>query len=61
MQDELDLHERDEVLIKTHGHEFSANVKVSDNGYFELHIDKDEAIEYNINSGDEVELIKCGK
>lgn len=58
---ELDLHERDKVIVKKGSIEFTANVKVSDNGYFEVHIDKDESQEYGLNSGDEVEIIKCGK
>lgn len=53
---ELDLYERDIVRLDTEDKSFYANVKVSDNGYFELHIDKDEAQEYGLNNGDEVEL-----
>lgn len=60
-EDELGLHERDEVIIDTGKYKFDAIVKVSDNGYYELHIDKDEASEYELDNGDEVELIKCGK
>lgn len=60
-EDELDLHERDIVKLKGPECEFYANVKVSDNGYFEVHIDKDEAIEYHLENGEEVELEKCGK
>ena len=61
MQDELDLHEREVVKLSANGHEFYANVKVSDNGYYELHIDKDEATEYGLSNGDELDLEKCGK
>lgn len=61
MQEALGLHERDKVIIRTDSCEFDANVKVSDNGYLELHIDKDEASEYGLQNGDEVEVIKCGK
>lgn len=57
----LGLHERDTVKIVAPKGEFYANVKVSDNGYFEVHIDKDEAEEYGLVSGDEVELLPCGK
>ena len=60
-EDEIGLHERDVVVIDTGKYKFDAIVKVSDNGYFELHIDKDEAKEYELGNGDEVELIKCGK
>lgn len=60
-EDELDLHERDKVLLHANGYTFDANVKVSNNGYFELHIDKDEAMEYGLKNGSEIELEKCGK
>lgn len=53
---ELGLYERDIVRLDTEDKSFYANVKVSDNGYFELHIDKDEALEYGLSNGDEVEL-----
>lgn len=55
-ENELGLHERDTVRITAPNCEFLANVKVSDNGYFEVHIDKDEALEYGITNGDEVEI-----
>ncbi len=57
-EDELNLHERDRVRLDAHNKSFEANVKVSDNGYFELHIDKDEALEYGLQSGDEIELTR---
>ena len=59
-EEELSLHERDLVTITTDKCSFTAIVKVSDNGYFELHIDKDEALEYGLNNGDIVEAKKCG-
>lgn len=59
--DSLDLHERDKVLVHAGTKDFFANVKVSDNGYFEIHIDKDEAEEYGLKQGDEVIIEKCGK
>lgn len=59
--DELGLHERDHVFLKKGSVVFDALVKVSDNAYFEVHIDKDEALEYGIENGSEVELVKCGK
>lgn len=60
-ENELDLHERDIVKLTGPKCEFYANVKVSDNGYLEVHIDKDEAQEYGLLNGQEVELEKCGK
>lgn len=60
-EDELGLHERDKVKIIAPSCEFYANVKVSDNGYFEVHIDKDEAAEFNLANRDEVELELCGR
>ena len=60
-ENELDLHERDLLEINTdNNHVFTAVVKVSDNGYFELHIDKDEAAEYELENGSIVEGKKCG-
>ena len=53
--DNFDLYDNEEVIINN---KFNAFVKVSDNGYYELHIDKEEALEYNLNTGDEVEFIK---
>ena len=60
-EDELGLHERDRVLISSPKGQFDALVKVSENGYFEVHIDKDEAKYYEIENGQEEELTKCGK
>ena len=60
-EDELDLHERDKVRLFNDKVSFDALVKVSDNGYYEAHIDKDEAEEYGLSSGEEVTLEKCGK
>ncbi len=57
-QEELNLFERDIVKVIAPNKEFEAQVKVSDNGYFELHIDKDEGKEYGLKSGDEVEIVK---
>ncbi|HBA37553.1 MAG TPA: hypothetical protein DCY94_02400 [Firmicutes bacterium] len=56
--DDLNLHERDIVKVTAPKGTFEANVKVSDNGYFELHIDKDEAEEYGITSGQELDFEK---
>ena len=54
-KDKFGLEDNDEVLVNNL---FNAFIKVSDDGYFEMHIDKDEAIEYNLNTGDEVDFIK---
>ena len=54
-KDALGLNDNDEVIVNN---KFNAFIKVSDDGYFELHIDKDEALEYNLFTDDEVEFIK---
>lgn len=54
-KDKFGLEDNDEVLVNNL---FNAFIKVSDDGYFEMHIDKDEAIEYTLNTGDEVDFIK---
>ena len=53
--DKFGLNDNEEVIVNN---KFNAFIKVSDNGYYELHIDKDEALEYNLNTGDEVEFVK---
>lgn len=50
-----DLIDKEEVIVNNI---FNAFIKVSDNGYYELHIDKEEAKEYNLNIGEEVEFFK---
>ncbi len=57
-EETLDLHEREELIVTAPNCKFSATVKVSDNGYFELHIDKDEARDYGLKNGDEVTFEK---
>ncbi len=57
-QDKLNLHDDDEVMVISAKEKFNAFVKASDNGYYEMHIDKDEALEYGLNMNDEVEFIK---
>lgn len=52
----LNIHERDEVIIMTPNTKFNAFVKVSPNASLEIHIDKDEASEYGITNGQEVEM-----
>lgn len=61
MQDELGLHERDRVTVYGGLKPFDAYVKASENGFLELHIDKDEALEYGLADKDEVEVFVCGK
>lgn len=56
--DNMNLHERDKVLVYGPKCNFYAYVKVSDNGYYEMHIDKDESIEYGLKTGDVVEFEK---
>lgn len=53
--DKKGLFDKEEVIVNNM---FNAFIKISDNGYFELHIDKDEAKEYNLQNDDEVEFIK---
>jgi len=53
--DSLNLKDNDEVIVNNL---FNAFIKVSDDGYYEMHIDKDESLQYNLNTGDEVEFIK---
>ena len=54
-KDKLNLQDNDEVIVNNM---FNAFIKVSDNGYYEMHIDKDEALEYGLNIGDEVNFEK---
>lgn len=55
-EEELHLHERDRVILRSPKVTFDAWVKVSDNGYFEVHIDKDEATQYGLEPSSEVEI-----
>lgn len=57
----LGLEDNEIVKIKGKSCEFEATVKVTENAFFEVHIDKDEALEYGLVSNEEVELVKCGK
>ena len=54
----LGFKDEDKVIVHAGDKDFDANIKVSDNGYYEMHIDKDEALEYNLETGDEVEYEK---
>ena len=51
----LNLFDGEEVIVNN---KFNAFIKVSDDGYYEMHIDKDESIKYNLNTCDEVEFFK---
>ncbi len=58
---ELGLKDKDVVTIKVEGVKagtMEANVKVSDNAYYELHLDTDDANAFGLSNNDEVELIK---
>ena len=61
MEQKLGLHERDVILITAPRGSFKANVKVSNNGYYELHIDKDEKELYGIDSNAVVDIEKIDK
>lgn len=61
MAEELGLKHEDLVKIKIDndkGGMMEAFVKVTDNGYYEIHIDKDDANCFMLNTGDEVEIEK---
>ncbi len=56
---ELRLKHEDLVKLKIEndkGGSMEAFVKVSDNGFYEIHIDKDDANCFMLNTGDEVEI-----
>ncbi len=58
---ELGLKHEDLVKLKVEndkGGIMEAFVKVSDNGFYEIHIDKDDANCFMLNTGDEVEIEK---
>jgi propanediol utilization protein len=40
---------------------FDAEIKITEDAYNELHIDTFEEIRYDLSSGKEVEIKKCGK
>lgn len=50
----LGLKNNEKVIINLGKQSFEATIRVSDNGYYEMHIDKDIARLYNLNTGDEV-------
>ena len=51
-----DLKEDNTVLIHGPYNDFNAKVKISDNGYYELHIDKEEANLFGLKTDDEVDF-----
>ena len=55
---ELNLKNRDKVIIKYDNKEIDAFVKVTSNGYYEMHIDKDESLYYHLETGDIVTFEK---
>ena len=57
MMKELNLVNREVVsLYKDGKYLFDAKIKESNPGYFECHIDSDEALEYGLSNDDELEL-----
>lgn len=50
------LIDKERVVLGNDKVSFDAFVKISDNAYFEVHIDKDEALQYGLSNGDEVEI-----
>ncbi len=57
---ELGVYNNQEVNVKITGEKsgiVSAFVKITDNGYFEMHIDRDDANAFLLNNNDEVEII----
>ena len=52
-------HVQDKQLIKVHlenGTTFDARAKVSDDGYYELQVDRDVALKYGLSTGQEVDI-----
>lgn len=61
MAEELDLKNDDLVKLiinNDKGGEMEAFIKIKSNGFFEIHIDRDDANAFMLNSGDEVEIKK---
>lgn len=48
-------------VYKNNKYLFDSSIKISDPGALEIHIDTDEAIEYNLETGDELDFRVCGK
>lgn len=58
---ELGLINNQIVKVRINGQKsgiMDAIVKITDNGYFEMHIDRDDANAFLLNNGDEVEITK---
>jgi len=57
---ELGLTNNQEVDVKIFGDKsalIKAYIKITDNGYFEMHIDRDDANAFLLNNNDEVEIV----
>lgn len=48
----------DIIIANDKGGSMEAFVKVKSNGFFEIHIDRDDANAFMLNNGDEVEIVK---
>lgn len=58
MMNELNLSDKQVIkLYRNNNYLFDAKIKESNPGYFECHIDTDEALEYNLSNDDELEFI----
>lgn len=59
--EELNLKNNELVQVKIKGEKsgiVDAYVKITDNGYFEMHIDRDDANAFLLNNNDEVEILR---
>lgn len=59
--EELNLKNGELVQVKIHGEKsgiLDAYIKITDNGYFEMHIDRDDANAFLLNNNDEVEILR---
>lgn len=62
MLNRLGISDKDTLLVyKDNKFLFDAAVKLANPAELELHIDTDEALEYNLTSGEELEFEICGK
>ena len=59
--EELNLKNNEVVQVKINGEKsgvVNAFIKITDNGYFEMHIDIDDANAFLLNNNDEVEILR---
>ena len=59
--EELNLKNGELVQVKINGEKsgiVDAYIKITDNGYFEMHIDRDDANAFLLNNNDEVEILR---